>query len=127
MAAAQTNLSIEQGATFTMALNFNQPNNPDGSQGDPIDVSGWTFKGSIRASYTSPTDLQDFSFDEGLTTNQIIVSISADDTALLPVLPVQNYSLNPSGLAFDIFASVGGGTVLKIMQGEAQITPRVTL
>lgn len=129
MSSATVPLRIEQGATFEFGLGFNEAKNSDGSQGDPIDISTWVFVGQIRSSYSSPLDVQDFTFAAGAETNQVIISIPAASTALMPALPANSNSLDASPYAYDIFATLpdAGGKVLKILQGPVNVVPRVTV
>lgn len=126
MSAALSDLVIEQGATFQIALNFNGPTQSDGTMGDPIDVSAWIFSGQIRSNYSSTVDIQNFSFAMGLQTNQVVASISAANTALIVVRPTQNYQITASNYAYDIFATLPDLTVQKILMGPVSIVPRVT-
>jgi hypothetical protein len=126
MAAAQQALVIEQGATFQISLNFNEPNDANGNPGAPIDVSSWIFHGQIRPTYSSPIVIQNFVFSEGLTTNQILVSITAANTALIPVPPTLNYQITGVLYAYDIFATRPDTTVLKILYGSMTVMPEVT-
>lgn len=127
MGAAKSNLTIEQGATFQIALNFNGAKNLDGSLGPPIDVSDWSFTGQLRSNFSSPVDIQAFTFNVGDASNQIIVSLSATQSGLIPVNPVNSVTTQSTNYAYDIFATLADEvTVLKILYGNAILIPRVT-
>jgi hypothetical protein len=127
MSAASVDLTIEQGATFVVALNFNGPEDQDGDTGTPIDVSEWVFAGQIKSNYSSPIDIQDFTFNVGLETNQILMSLTAAQTAALPVRSTQNYQITPSFYSYDVFATRPDTTVLKIIFGSIILIPQVTV
>lgn len=134
MSAAETNITIEQGATYQLALSFNGARNLDGSLGPPIDISTWVFTGQIRANFAAPVDTQDFTFTLGPPVtynnadvyNQTVVSLTATQTAAIPVNPINNSSILDTEYSYDIFANTGGSSVIKVIFGNANVIPRVT-
>lgn len=120
MAAASLDITVEQGATFSMQLTFND------ATPLPIDVSAWTFTGQIRTKYDAPAIIASFTFTAGVSSNQKIVTLTDIVTEGIPVAPASNYKSKPTFYAYDIFAALPGGVADKILTGTASVVPAVT-
>lgn len=113
-------LRIEQGATWTRVFTF-----VDGND-DPIDVTGWTFRGQVRKSFNSTTALADFSFSASDADNKKVFTITDTETAGIPVNPPTGNARNSSFYLYDIEAVKDDGTVERLFQGKAEVSPEVT-
>lgn len=120
MAAAEKALYIEQGADFSMKLAFS-----DSSEA-PIDVSGWTFSGQIRSKFNSSTVIASFTFSNTLNTNEKVASIPAATTKSIPVASASSALKKNLDYAYDMQAIKGDGTVVRIIEGIATVSPEVT-
>ena len=118
MSAGIYNFTIEQGTTFTRTFWYND------SDGDPIDLSGYTVRMDIKHSYgsealaTYSTGTSHFTIttpDGGSLPNQINLVISAAETA----------ALNFTGALYDI-ELINGDIVTRLLQGKIKLSPEVT-
>jgi hypothetical protein len=121
MSAGKFDITVEQGATFSLPLVFN---NEDGT---PMDVSLWQFAGQIKDNYSDPTALVSFSFTAGSTTNMISVTIPAASTAMIPVDLTTNFQVKPTLYCYDIKALLPDTTVMRVMEGAVKLIPAVTV
>lgn len=121
MSAAKSDLVIEQGATFEFILTVK-------SAGVAIDVSAWTFRGKIKKVVTSGAEIESFNFeilDQVTNTGKVKVSLSATETAALPVEKLDGYVRTVTKFAYDIEGQTGS-TVYRLLEGTASISPEVT-
>jgi len=109
--ATYANLYIDQGADFKSTVLLEDTNT------DPLDLSNLDFSGQIRRSYLSDT-AYDFT----------ITKTEADDGELQLEVPASVTSNMPRGrYVYDVFAEdAGNGTTFKVLEGIAEIVPRVT-
>lgn len=113
-------ICIDQGATWSRELTFFD------SAGAPVDVSTWAFTGQIRAYYDSPVVLATFAFAPGLTTNAVLISLTAVQTAALPVPPSQKSPVRKKAVyIYDVLADTGT-EIDRVFQGSATISAEVT-
>lgn len=121
MTAANLDLDIEQGATFTRVFSFFD------SSGAPIDVSLWTFRGQIRAYESAATVLASFAFVNGPLAYQTTCTISDTDTSAIPVIQT---GVDPNRVVrvciYDIETEKPDTTVDRIFQGYANVSGEVT-
>lgn len=121
MAASVVNILIEQGSTFIRKLEFKD------SLGVAINLSGFSFRGSIRKTSKSTAEvLADFEFEIQLPESDgvAIMSISAENTAKIPTTG-ENYS-KLTVYTYDVEMIDSNGIVTRIMNGNASISPEVT-
>lgn len=127
MPAAVFNIFIEQGATFKLEMVFKDSN------GIGIDQTGRTFTGQLRSKYDSTTVAGTFTItlaDQITDPGKIIITISAANTALIPVDPPGvNCSKDSRPLTvyqYDIEATNVDLTKDRVLQGIASVSPEVT-
>lgn len=120
MTAGILDINIEQGSTFSIGLTFTNSN------GTALDVSLWEFEAQIRTTYESSVILGSFTFTAGASVDQVSMSLTSTETALLPALPTQSYKITDSPYAYDVFATLPDTSVMKILQGTVNLIPRVT-
>jgi hypothetical protein len=109
-------LEIFQGSNFSYILTISDENE------DPIDLTGYTFRGQARVKYNSPSAAFSFTFAlQNQTTNTGKVSMTLDDSDLesLPILDTTKY-------LYDVEMVSADGTVTKILRGTAKVIPQVT-
>lgn len=120
MSAAIHDIVIEQGATFTRQITMKQSN------GDPMDLTGYTGRAMIRKRYSSATPTAEFTVtiaDDPLT-GVIILSLSATDTAAIPA--GESVDSSESQYVWDFELEAPNGNVDRILQGTCQISPEAT-
>ena len=124
MSAAIYDIYIEQGATFQKECTYKDAN------GDPIDLTDMTMAAQIRRSYSDASVTQvitvtiaDQSEPENL--GKFTLSISAEDTATIPVAPAASYETPATPYAWDLQLDTGS-QVLRLMQGTAYVSPEIT-
>jgi len=114
-------LVLQQGATFRKTFVYKAGTNA--SNAVPVNLNGWTARSQIRPTYSSSTVWAEWTTENGgLTlqsggnTGQIDLYSSASLTQNMPAATgVWDLELvNPSG------------DVIRILEGDAQITPEVT-
>lgn len=115
MTAATHNITIEQGATFTLNLVYKD------SAGTPINLSGYSARMQIRRTYTSPSALATFTTQNGrivLGTSSGTVAVKGD-AALTAALAAKT-------AVYDLELVNPAGDVTRLIRGAVTITPEVT-
>lgn len=113
MSAGTYNIDLNQNATFKSTLTIT-----DGS-GSYVDITGWTFKSSIRENFTFD-DIVDF-------TITAISPISGTIEMLLP--DVSSSVLSKTRYIYDLIAkntTVSPTETYRIIQGKVTVSPAVT-
>lgn len=114
--AGTYDLTIQQGATFE--LRFAIQDDSD----DPIDLSGFSARMQIRVAHGAEEALVALDTQSlggiAITTElgEIVVSIHANETAQLPAVVGR----------YDFKLIEPGGTVVRLIEGIATITPKIT-
>lgn len=109
--AANYDIIIEQGATFTFSVTVNA-----------LNLTGYTARMQGRTSHASPDKVFNLTSSTGMviapgTNSSITVTISAAATA--------GYAAPSSGV-YDLEIESLSGVVTRILQGTYQVTPEVT-
>lgn len=104
-------IEIDQGTAFALKLGIESE--VDGSK---IDITDWTFAGSIRDTYNAATASAEF-------TMAIITPTSGSVQAQLPTS--RTNSLVPGNKVYDI-EMTSGSVTLRLLEGPAKVTPQVT-
>ncbi len=116
-------ISVQQGATFKMMLTIKDDNE------DPIDLSGYVFRGQIRKTYSSEVVEAEFEFElqpqEDATLGQVLCTITAEETAGIDVPGACQNGRKIAKMIYDIESQVGD-EVTRWLQGQALISPEVT-
>lgn len=112
MPAANFNILIDQGATFSQTLSLLTIARL------PLDLTGFTARSKIRKNYTDEDPLATFTMtiESPATDGRITMSLSATITASIPATTA----------VYDVEIESGGGVVTRIMQGKAIISPEAT-
>jgi hypothetical protein len=107
--AAFTELTIEQGATFTEKVSVLDVYN------NPVNLSGYTASSMMRKSYYSSTYYVINATVTGTSNGEITLSITSSNTALL----------TPGRYVYDLIIN-GANTVNRVVEGIATVLPSVT-
>ena len=115
MTAGEWDITIEKGSTFTLSLTWQDSN------GDPIDITGYSARMQVRQSVSDDTALLDLTSGGGDivlgdAAGTIIVTVSDTDTAAL---------VARRGV-YDLEMESSGGVVTRLLEGTVLITEEVT-
>lgn len=107
--ATKANLFIDQGATFYTIITLTDSN------GDPIDITGYTGAAQMRKHYTSST-AKTFTVALGNTNGTIALSMSANTTA----------NIEAGRYLYDVELTDGSGSVSRVFEGIVTVNPNIT-
>lgn len=109
--AIYANLLADQGSNFVSKITVNN------DAGSPLNLTGYTAKGQVRKSYASTTqyDLH-ATVDADPTTGIIDIDLTASQTA----------SMRAGRYVYDVEITSGAGVVTRVVEGQLEVTPRVT-
>jgi hypothetical protein len=108
--AAYTELNIEQYATFSTSLNVEDTN------GDAINLTGYTASSQIRKSYYSSTANNFTATITGTANGEITLSMTAANTALL----------SPGRYLYDLVITAPTGAKTRVVEGIVNVLAGVT-
>ena len=108
--AAFTEITIEQGATFSTTVNV------EDAYYNPVDLTGYTASSQMRKSYYSSTAYNITATVTGTSNGEITISMTAANTS----------SLTPGRYVYDLIIDDGANTVTRVVEGIATVLPSVT-
>ena len=112
--ASEVNFTLDQGATFTQTLIYKD------SEGELVDLTGYTARSKARASLESNVVIWNLTNGNGITlggaTGEITLTLSAATTADYEPGAVYVYDLE----------IVNGSTVTRLIQGQVTVNGEVT-
>lgn len=120
MAAGSLDITVEQGATYSLSLTFLD------SDSAPVNVSTWEFRGQIRSAYDDSDIIAAFTFTAGSASNIVVVSLTDTVTSAIPVDASSGPKKKNKKYAYDIEAEKPDGSVVRVVQGVASVSPEVT-
>lgn len=123
MSAATTDLSIDQGSTWTHAFIVNQPA-PEGTPVEslvPADLTGYTARMQVRKTVDNPHILLELT-----TGNDRIIITSLTGRIDLLVDAATTAALNFTTAVYDLEIVSAGGTVTRLVRGSVTLVPEVT-
>jgi hypothetical protein len=107
--AMYTNLTADQGSTFDTTITITD------NQGSPIDLTGYTFAGQIRKTYSSSTAIS-FNFIPLALLGDIQLNLTA----------AQTDSMKAGRYVYDFEITSPENVVTRVLEGQLEITPSVT-
>ena len=117
MPAGIRNLIIEQGATFSENVAVEEP------EGTPKDLTGWTIAAKVRAKPSDTSALLTFQINAvDLVEGIFQIYAAASSTATLPTVD-QPKKFYPARWDCEISS---GATVIRLLEGDVEITPEIT-
>lgn len=120
---AEYDINVKQGATFELLLTIKDPSD------NPIDLTGYTFRGQIRTSTSDPTIQATFTFALGVqsggTLGQVTATLTAAATAAIEVPENDKPTRKITKMIYDIESEIGS-EVTRWLEGAAYISPEVT-
>ncbi len=108
--AAFTELTIERGATFSTTINV------EDSNGDAINLTGYTANSQIRKSYYSTTANSFTATVTGTANGEITLSMTAANTS----------NLIAGRALYDLLITSPSGEKTRVVEGIVTILPNVT-
>lgn len=112
MPAAIYNITIEKGATFARTLYIKD------AAGVAVDITGETYRGAIRDSYTAVSKIDFTCTVTNAALGEVTVVMAATTTATI------NFADNKG--VYDIERAKVDTTVDRILQGSVKISPEAT-
>lgn len=107
--ATKANLVIDQGTSFSTTLQITDEND------DLYDLSIYTVRSKLKKWYTSSNSV-DFTTSINNDTSEITLSLTAEQTD----------AIESGRYVYDVEIVDNAGTVIRILEGIATITPSVT-
>ena len=122
--AAEYDISIDQGASFSMFLTIKDQN------GEKIDISDYIFRGKIKKDFNDSVHQAIFSFNilnqsNESTKGMVEVTLNSADTSSIQT-NAKGTSRNVVKMIYDIESESPSGFVTRWIQGLALISPEVT-
>ena len=105
--AVNTPLTIDQGATFSKAIELLDTNQ------EPLDVTGYSVIAQIRKNYTSTNYV---SFTTALENGSVTISLSANTSTVM----------KPDRYVYDVKLITPSNTSLRISEGTLTLKPQVS-
>lgn len=115
MSAGTYNITIEQGATFTLRIQWLDPND------DPIDLTGYSARMQIR-----PYAESDQVFLTIDTDSNGGITIESDWEISIEIPATETETLNQYCGVYDLELESITGVVTRLLQGKVTISPEVT-
>jgi hypothetical protein len=109
--AVYSNIVIDQGADYSASIDVTD------SDGDTIDLSGYTAAGQIRKTYSSSTAV-DFTVS--------IASPASAGTLNIGLSNTQTNAMKAGRYVYDVEITNSGGVKTRVLEGQVEITPGVT-
>jgi hypothetical protein len=108
--AIYANLTVDQGSDFTSTVSVVDALNA------PLDLTGYTFRGQVRKTYTSSTAVDFTLISNAPSTGDILLSLSSAQTA----------EMKAGRYHYDVEIVSAGNTVTRVLEGQLEVTPRAT-
>ena len=108
--AVYSNLTVDQGTDFTASVDVTD------TDGDALNLTGFTVAGQVRRSYYSSTAVTLTCAVSNATSGIITVSLSA----------TQSDAMKPGRYVYDVEITNSGGTKTRVLEGQLEIMPGVT-
>ncbi len=115
MAAAKHDILIEQGATFRLNLVWKD------SAGVPVNLTGYSARMQVRRSLNSSEPLLNLT-----TSNGAITLGGAAGTIAVVAAATLTDDINARSAVYDLELQSADGTVTRLIEGRATISPEVT-
>lgn len=103
---------IEQGATYDPVMTYKD------SAGNPINLTGYTFRGHVRKTVASTTVVLDLATYVTLGGAAGTITFNIPDTITA--------ALTPGDYVYDMELESGSGVTRRILEGALRVTPEVT-
>lgn len=108
--AAFTEITIEQGATFSTTVNV------EDAYYNPVNLTGYSASSQMRKSYYSSSATNITASVTGTSNGEITLSMTSANTS----------SLTPGRYLYDLIINDGANNVTRVVEGIATVLPSIT-
>jgi hypothetical protein len=105
-----SNLTVDQGSTFKANIDVTD------SDGNTLNLAGYTVAGQIRKSYYSLTAIDFNAFVSNVSNGTIQIELTAEQTN----------AMRSGRYVYDIEITSAGGEITRVLEGQVEVTPGVT-
>ena len=109
--AVYSNIVVDQGADYSAGIDVTD------SDGDALDLTGYSAAGQIRKTYSSSTAVN-FTASVASPTTAGVVNISLTNA--------QTNAMKAGRYVYDVEITSSGGTKTRVLEGQLEIRPGVT-
>jgi len=109
--AVYSNIVVDQGADYSASIDVTD------SDGDNLNLTGYTGAGQIRKTYSSSTAV-DFAVSVTSPATAGVLNISLTNA--------QTNAMKAGRYVYDVEITSSGGTKTRVLEGQLEITPGVT-
>lgn len=107
--AVYSNLTVDQGASFSANIDVTD------SDGDALNLDGYSVAGQIRKTYSSTTAVDFTTSIVNASAGVVQISLSA----------TQTNNMKAGRYVYDVEIN-SGGTITRVVEGQVEVTPGVT-
>jgi hypothetical protein len=107
--AVYSNLTVDQGASFSANIDVTD------SDGDALNLDGYSVAGQIRKTYSSTTAVDFTASIINASAGVVQISLSA----------TQTNNMKAGRYVYDVEIN-SGGTITRVVEGQVEVTPGVT-
>ena len=108
--AIYANLTVDQGSSFESTIDITD------SENNPVNLTGYTFRGQIRKTYASTTSVSFTITSTTPTGGSINLVLSAAQTS----------GIKAGRYLYDVEIISSTNIVTRVIEGQIEVTPRVT-
>ncbi len=108
--AIYSNFTIDQGSSFSALVDVTD------SDGDALNLAGYTASGQIRKTYSSST----------FTAFTAIVSNAIGGVVAISLSATQTGALKAGRYVYDVEITSASGDITRVVEGQIEVTPGVT-
>ena len=109
--AVYSNIVVDQGADYSASIDVAD------SDGDNIDLTGYTGAGQIRKTYSSTT---------AVNFAVVVADPSSSGVLNISLTNSQTNAMKAGRYVYDVEITSSGGTKTRVLEGQLEITPGVT-
>ena len=108
--AIYADITIDQGSDFASTVSIVD------AEDSPINLTGYTFRGQIKKTYTSTTKVDFTITSNDPSTGNILLALTAATTD----------SMKSGRYLYDVEVISSGGIVTRVIEGQVYVNPSVT-
>ena len=108
--AVYSNLTVDQGSDITYTIDVTD------SDGNSVNLTGYTIAGQVRKSYSSSTAV-DFT---------AAVTNASNGTVTISLSSTQTNNMKAGRYLYDVEMTSTGGTITRILEGQIEVMAGVT-
>lgn len=109
--AVYSNIVVDQGADYSAGIDVTD------SDGDALDLTGYSAAGQIRKTYSSST---------AVNFTASVASPATSGVVNIGLTNAQTNAMKAGRYVYDVEITSSGGTKTRVLEGQLEITPGVT-